>query len=674
MVFVGTPPTVRRCGVEAKSGAVIDPLLPVARSGTDKKGRGLFNSSGYSYLSEYDRATYLEWLATGRSDASFDHRYMLLYFYGLERRFALDKTSEAEKHEILEEAQRLKDLYSDKIYVQIDLERFIELGKLSLGDTSQIGPVFDYRLSELPLSQRVALGARVRDSEPLSADWALCWLLCNPKPWLRYPAYLFKDEFQALFKLRFDERYQRGLAVRKPRNLLVCSYEAASQEFVARLKPKSGGKLVPDVSWLTTPVKVAKEIAADVLDELRDYMQFETRGSRRRGSPEARALLPREILSSCLTEELKQLRTWARGIVDNGGFVPVGEIVARHEGRQIKSINKNLLMKVADALAQLGFGFVPDPRFALRSPKVEEFAKIFELGGAVNKLEDASETYRVTLINIALGAFVAHGDGEITEGERKSLSETVSETENLAEHERRRLRADLDWMLAFAPSRALLSRKLKELKPYAVPAARTVLYSIANADRVVRPRKVAVIKKFYKALGLDPALAYSDLRISGNHDRPAKARFARSSASSEAGPAEDPIHEVTLDAERIASIHSDTDRVFSVLGEIFNDKSDELKSKGMRNMHLPGLDAKHAELIKEIVEKDRWTDEEFQELCTRHSFMASGAIENINEWAFENYGDALLDEHDGYEVNADVANGLKKAFESDSSAVPIETM
>ena len=590
------------------------------------------------------------------------------------RRFVLDNPPETEKREILEEAQRLKDLYYDKIYIQIDLRKFIELGKLSLGDTSKIEPILNRRVRELPLALKAAIGVRVKDDKSLLADWMLSWLLCHPKPRWNIPSVLYWDEFQELFKLRFDEQYPSGLHIMKPRIQLTSTYEAISGEFTARLKFKLDGKPIPDISRLTAPVKIAEGIAKKVLDELRDYIHFVMSDPRRRSGLEARALLPQEILPLCTSEKLKQFRIWARGIADKGGFVPVGEIVARHKGRQIKSINKILLTKVADALAHLGFGFVPDPRFALRFPKVGEPAKIFKLGKAFVKLEDASETYRMTLINVALGVFVARVDGEVTEGARKLLSNIVIDTKNLADHEQRRLRADLDWLLANAPRQALLSRKLKEIKPDAVPATRKVLYSIANADGVVRPQKVAVIKKFYRALGLDPALAYSDLHMSNNYDRLVNVRITRPLAPGEAASTEYPIQEVELDAERIASIHSDTDRVSSVLGEIFDNTADELESKGAHDTRLPGLDTEHAELIKEIVEKDCWTIKEFQELCARYSFMASGAMEDVNEWAFEVYGEALLDEYDGYEVNSDVADALKKTFRGDSSNVQAETV
>lgn len=53
----------------------------------------------------------------------------------------------------------------------------------------------------------------------------------------------------------------------------------------------------------------------------------------------------------------------------------------------------------------------PDPRFALRSPKLGEPVVLFRLPEGIAALEEVSEKYKNTLLAIALGSFVAHADG-----------------------------------------------------------------------------------------------------------------------------------------------------------------------------------------------------------------------------------------------------------------------
>lgn len=666
MIYVGTPPRLNDYGYRDKCRAYIDPSLSVARDGTDKVGNYMPYWPGYSEIPSQCRATYLDWLTGGRSDPSYDPGYMFLYFYGLERRFVLDHPSEAEKREILQEVRRLKSLYPDNGSVQRYLGEFIQLAQLSLvNDDTDLEPVFDYRGWELPLSLKVAIGSRVGRGELLSADWALSWLLCHPERRLRTPATRCVEEFHALFRLRFEERFPEGLKVNKPRKSLKSTYQSASSEFQAQIEPTLDGAKVPDISGLRKPVEIAQEIADEVMDDLDKLSRYLGRNPDGRGSVEAQALLPQELWELFPSEELERLKTWAADRVGWGGLIPVLDVVERLEGTRPEKLSKRILTGAADALARIGYGFAPDPRFALRSPKLDEPVVLFELGESVGQLENVSDDYRAALIEAALGSFVAHADGQITESERKSLLAKATDVDGLSGQEYRRLAANVEWMLAVAPDVALLRRKLKDTGPEAMASIRSALVAAAHADGMIQSEEVAGIEKIYKALGLDPALVYSDLHAGDVSDGPVRVRAAEPSASGETIPDEAPSGLPKLDAARVAAIQSDTARVSSVLGEIFDDTPEVPEDAEPDETILGGLDAKHSHLVKALIAQDHWTEEAFEELCRAAGLLASGAIEDINEWAYDTYDEALLDEYDGYDVSPDLATQLKKKFEEE---------
>ncbi|WP_291734609.1 TerB N-terminal domain-containing protein [Leisingera sp. F5] len=170
MIFVGTPPRLNDYGYRDKCRAYIDPSLSVARGGTDKVGNYMPYWPSYSEIPAQCRATYLDWLESGRSDPTYDPGYMFLYFYGLERRFFLDKPPEAEKREILQEVRRLKNLYPNNGSVQRYLGEFIQLAQISLNNEALDEPIFEFRGWDIPLSLKVAIGARLKRGELLSAD------------------------------------------------------------------------------------------------------------------------------------------------------------------------------------------------------------------------------------------------------------------------------------------------------------------------------------------------------------------------------------------------------------------------------------------------------------------------------------------------------------------------
>jgi hypothetical protein len=145
MVYVGTPPLLNTYGYRDKCRAYIDPSLSVARSGADKAGEGMPYWPGYSDISPQCRATYLDWLASGRNDASYNPGYMFLYFYGLERRCFVDQSDE-EIAEIVDEVRRLQSLYSDNHSVKRYLGEFLDFVMLFETDISAIEPIFERKV------------------------------------------------------------------------------------------------------------------------------------------------------------------------------------------------------------------------------------------------------------------------------------------------------------------------------------------------------------------------------------------------------------------------------------------------------------------------------------------------------------------------------------------------
>ncbi len=669
MIYVGTPPRLNDYGYRDKCRAYIDPSLNVARKGADTRGHQLPYWPGYSEISAASRLAYLDWLASGRSDTSYDLGYMFLYFYGLERRFFVDHPTNEEKKEILEEVKRLKVLYPSNGSAQRYLGEFIQVAEVTLGGVESLEPVFDYRGWELPLSLRLAIGIKLENGEQLSANWVLSWFMCHPERQLRTPATRCGKEFKALFEIRFDGRFPDGLKVRKPRKTLQTSYRAASSEFEVTVEPKIGGSLVPDISGVRKPVEIAQEIADGAMEDLDKLSRYLGKNEDGRGSIEAQALLPRELWDRFPSEELEDLKSWAADIVSSGGPVPTIDVIERLEGARPDKIGKRNLTGAADALARVGYGVAPDPRFALRSPKIDEPVVLFELDAPIEQLEDVSEEYRATLFEIALGSFVVHADGQVTESERQSLRAKAMDAKALSDQERRRLNANLEWMLAVPPDMTLLRRKLKDAGEDAQSAIRASLVMAAHADGIIQSEEVAAIEKVYNALGLDPALVYSDLHSGNIGDGPVRVRAAVSARKGESIPVEETRSTPRLDAARIAEIQSDTARVSTVLGEIFDESTDTTNEASIRHSHLPGLDDRHAILVEQLVQEDHWTEDALEELCKASGLLASGAIETINEWAFEHYDEALLEEYDGYDVSSEVAGAVQSAFRREEAHV-----
>ena len=234
---------------------------------------------------------------------------------------------------------------------------------------------------------------------------------------------------------------------------------------------------------------------------------------------------------------------------------------------------------------------------------------LFDLGEQIEKLEDVSVSYQTALMELALASFVAHADGRIADAERKALEAQIAAVEGLSAKERRRLEANMVWFLGVPPDMTLLRRKLKEVGVEDQTAMRAALVGAAHADGVIQSEEVASIEKVYKALGLDPSLAYSDLHAGEITDAPRIVRAAQPGRSGEVIPEPDKATGPALDASRIAAIRSDTERVSSVLGQIFEAEEDAKEGRGPSVSTLfTGLDAKHGALLLDLVGQEHWTE------------------------------------------------------------------
>jgi peptidoglycan hydrolase-like protein with peptidoglycan-binding domain/tellurite resistance protein len=664
MVYVGAAPKVDRYGERCR--AYIDPSLAVGNSGGDFEGTGLPYWPSYSSITARSRATYLDWLATGRSDPRYNVGYMFLYFYGLERRFFVDAPSQTEKQEILAEVIRLKNAYPDNYSVRNYLNRFVDAAKVSLSEATASEPIFQNDDYDLPLSLRASLGTRIVRDEPLNADWLLSWFMCHPERHLRTPATRCWEEFKTLFQIKFDLAYPNGMKVRKPKRVLKSSYRAASGEFEINLPILVDGRSVSDVSSLRQPVTDAQKLASASMDELDKFSRYLGRNPDGRGSLEAQALLPPALWAYFPSAELDGLKGWAENAIKSGGLAPALDLVERLEGKRPEKLGKKHFTGSADAMARLGFGIAPDPRYAIRSPKTEDPIVVFRLPENISALEEVSSEYRSALAEVALGTYVAQADGEVVPAEQAALEAAVQSAPNLSQSERVRLSANLKWLLAVPPDMAFLRQRMKDSTEAERLAFRRMAVFMASADSVIQPEEVGGIEKIYKALGLDVDSVYADLHDASMSSGLVRVRDAQGTSSGVAIPEQSPIsgvRGVQLNAERINETQRQTADVSRLLGSIF--ASDEPEQDVDEEIEpsiggiLSGLDPKHSVFIRVLLDRDQWSEADYSELCQRHELMPSGALETVNEWAIEHFDDFLIEEYEGYEMNPDVAEQLR---------------
>ena len=661
MIYLGSDPG--RNGLAWEDNSFVVPHLPVSNANPDVSGESMPYWPSYAIITPEARAAYLDWLADGRRDRRYGVGYVFLFFYGIERRFFLDSSSEEEKQALVNEVEGLLRVYGEHRSVRGYLHGFLATAKIVLG--SEYGVELCSESSgygyEMPITLRVSIGRMVEQKVPLSAEWLLAWYTAHPDYTFRMPAKRANREFKTLFKLLFDEQYPKGFKVRVPKRVISARYSASSGAFEVDLDSFIGN--VPDISRLSQPLKVAKKIVDDATDALDRYSRFLGRSPDGRQSMEAHALLPKRLRSLFPCPEMQDLQVWAEGIIESGRLPLVEEIIERIDGAPPEKVSKRSLTWASEAFAVLSLGIAPDPRFALRMPRIGDPVVIFRLPCDGSDAEQVSEKYKAILTELALGSFVAGSDGSTSNMELQALRSIVDSAE-ITDIERARLHANLNWMSTVPPDLAMFRRQFKNLPEKLLNEFGRVALAMAAADNTIAPDEIKAIEKLYGALGLSTDGMYAALHELKLRNEPVVVRAADEGSADFVIPAKPTADEhVVLDTDRIAHIRADTMRVSGILSEIFrealmdDEDLDEVISDD--NLSFRGLDKKHAAFVRELLTQSYWEETEFQALVNRFNLMPGGALETVNEWSFEEFDDILVEEYEGYELNELVAADLK---------------
>ncbi|MDE1148190.1 MAG: TerB N-terminal domain-containing protein [Azospirillaceae bacterium] len=645
MIYVGTRlPCLRGHGTE---NCLINPNWSV-RVATSAASPNYFPA--YERLDPGQRYVYLRWLAEGRRDPNIDIGYVFLFFYGLERRLIGDGSTE-DAHALINEVERLRGIYGHNPSFSRYAAELLGVARLTLQGQTNAPPELTDRNWEMPLALKVGLGGRVAAGEPLSGEWMLAWLHCDPELVWRTPASRAADTFKILFLKRFSQSFPNGLTVKPPKRMLQPSYRACSGTFSVTITVQVNDKplVLPDVSVLTAPLTKVRPIAEACMTDLDSYSRFLGKTPERRDGVEAYALLPLD-LRDAPPPAVRDLITWLEHtVVGSAVVVPVDELTQRIVGSTIEKPAKRDMQVLSSTLKSFGFGMEPDPDYGGRTLRTEEPVALFRLGDTPPVAP--SPAYSGVLLRLTLAVLIAHADGAVAEEERMLLSSHIGDTPDLSDAEQLRLIAHLSWLIACPPELTSLKGRIKTLSAPEREAVGQLAIAVASADGLIEPREIKLLQKLFKALEMDPEAVFSHLNALGT-----SARTYPASTASTGRP-----DVVQLDPDRIRRIQADTARVSNVLGAIFADEvtvpevpsQAEVTDKADEGDDLfVGLAPPHRELLIELLASQTWARADYETLARSLDLMPDGVLETINEWAFDQFDEPILEDGDPLIVNS----------------------
>lgn len=648
MIYVGTR-------MDAPNGrpdpCLIDSLLPVARVGDYRVCRMGYWSS-YAEASAKERRAYLNWLGEGRSNPDCDIAYVFLFFYGLERRIILDSRDDASAKgdwpAIIGELRRLLEIYGEKSgsfkHYACELLSWIGLD----GESGRLyqRPVPDLpRSYELPPYLRVALGQAAVDRAALPAPLALAWVKLSPEIYLRTAATRCREEFERLFVRRYQDAFGDGLVLRKNRTKLKFVYRAASAGLLNTIITMEFGD-IPDVTAVTAPINALKEVANKCTDELGSYSRLLGRAPTLTGSFEALLLLPVTIWPEEAKAKLDALVERVRG--EEGLMLRAQELLASLGGDR-KAATRDRVRTLARLLEGVQIGMEPNVLGGAKLPGETDNVVLFVQPG-IDANSGLGPEYQTAALTLQLGAALAQADGNFSDEETVQLRAKIDGWPRLTPVDRCRLHAYLQLLVAAPPTLVTLKRKFEPLDPAARETLAAFMVTLAHADGYVSPEEVKFLERLYKALGIEPKRVFSDVQAAGTGD----GRHATTTHTTKQG-----FH---LDTDRIAALQKDTARVSALLSEIFAE--DEVHAREaapaldaettVATSSLLGLDEAHSALARLLLSRPQWARGELEDAASDLGLMLDGALEQVNEAAFDAFDTPICEGGDPIDVNTEL--------------------
>lgn len=648
---------------------LIDPKLKVGSLPPESPTDTVYWPS-YASISPVQRAIYLHWLSTGKRDPSYPVGYAFLYFYGLERRLLVDGPEPDEEAMLVAEVRRLREVFSKdgsfrghatSLLDVVDLRRTtagpegLNAWKPDLASTTRSSPM--HRALQLKLGLHALHRVPVDCEHATAAMLTLSPYQGGPPPSIAVTR--CRDEFVELLRRRFPTRFPKGFILRdRQASILHPQYHSASQLPGIEIRVQ-GVERLPDPTTLNW-AKMSM-FCTQTAQDLVPYAKLVGKNGERRNSMAASLALPSDIAD---LGAAAAFRHWLDSLPEPFGQVPLADmgLWCFGEGKEAGGLKQTREMSAI--LTSVGYGMEPDPTHGGGKPDTDLLVFRLEEGAAVI----LSPAFHLAAVVVSVLA----------------SAEPEPDQDRVVSVLAARLRLDGDEATRLAAryrsrqGQTLRPGKLKAMAGTLPEIERAAIASLAIMAVVglgeVSQATMTVLERLHDAWGLDRRGLYVALhREASVTFAPAsepvvvERRADRSGAfriplppeqSSSVSP---PADGLVIDMNKVGAILCETQEVAEVLASIYEEDSETTAApvresvaeavQGGSDARYPGLDAGHASFVDELRGREEWSRSDFEERARAAGLMPDGAIETINEWAYDFFDEALVEDGDPLTIN-----------------------
>lgn len=639
MIYLGSRMAAVEPTAMSREPSLIDPDLPVhAGLGPDPS----YYPAWYS-LQPQQRARFLDWLVSGRRDRDAYIGYVFLFFYGLERRVLhdlADQIDDPEVEAIITEVRALRVAYgASRSFVSYST-RFLDFVAAKQGQADpELSPVL--RRGEMPWALRLKLARLAKTGRPLGAIWAWAWLTLSPLAEARTVVRRCADECEALFAIRYRQRFPEGYVLDEASAGLVAAYQPASASFGSLVETGMRVRLLglTDVASRPEGIRPLVEIYNEVTSELEPFSRWLGRHPQGRAMADVVTLLPDELIDASVHPGLRRVAHATRSLLASQStrVLDFGELIAAMGRAMDVPVGPASFSRMTEVLHRVGCGIEPDPAFGVGPPAPGDLCVLFRRPMAAHKV-GVSAQFTVAALSLRLAVLVLQSDGPLGAGEVTLLDEQILAMLRLTGADRARLRARVRLYQQVPTSERGLAKILADAPAGQAQLLGQMLVRLATRRQDASPARIAQLERLFEQMGLDVSALHDQLHDHSLSDPQPAPAPSKAELLSKPAP--------LLNEELIAARIAETDALSLLLGDIF-DSEDEIEAP-----HTPSPGAGPlAQLLAALRERSAWPLDEFTQFARDLGLPADGALEQLDDMSWQHAGESLFDSYDPIEVN-----------------------
>lgn len=632
----------------------------------------------YAQMTPEQRYVYLKWLASDRKALPPSDGYLFVYYYGLERRTLVDDTD----HDLVfAEVQRLRSMHAAQS--QTRSRSFQNYSSAFLWYLVAVRP------TKLDRGHVKALVQSTTTWSEDSLAAALAWFVDRQealRPWMAYViaqesplsqrsvvVRRLDEQFRTLFTRRVEAEFEKGMILKSSKRARQVTYRPAS----AALQPVTA--VISNPLGIPSQFQRLSEIWNDCVAELRKLSSVAREGMPETLTAEAWEAMPPELRAGIDHPQSPAICALVAKNTDETGhtFVRTSDLATALGFEQRAKLTARQSQSISATAEHAGFAVEPDVRLTGRNYAWDDLLAVFP---HAYEGEPDYRRYGGAACILRLGIEIAEADGRIDDAELGRVMGQIETGFQLNEHERRRLEALRELLLKTGSDVGGLGKRLQAVLD--VDGRRAIgrlLVAVAGIDGVISKGELAALRRCFRALDLPPDLLEAIIGelAPSVAETPVPVITGRPAPVGERIPAARAAEGViTLDRARIMSIMEETREVSVLLAEAMRAEAEHadgepigesVEPRRPPSPHSPvavatmpiaartargsevaaaapaaGPPARYASFYAELVAKERWPHGEADALARRHGHMLSGALEAINDWAFERVASQLV--------------------------------